>query len=285
MPPQTCWKNIKELCASCSFPFLTPKGSQELFICSDCMCPLHALSPNSRNTSITWMCFFKGYQFWSKVKENPKDNNHAQGKPYFGTNSNDIPLVCFSFFFLQRYNGQLTRNILALSQTPPKKKRLRPFIDLETGHNRRPFFRAVKRPPPHFFWPSPRLTHEQAVRELPQEVALRGTAAQLVPTDSRLAARGFLHRNCCGSKIGTQEWHPGRRKHGLKPAVPWWFKFDPQPNGETKAESGTPVCWLLRLKTSKRVQKQTRRAGGEMARLSVACLPYPQKGYRNNMPK
>ena len=26
------------------------------------------------------------------------------------------------------------------------------------------------------------------------------------------------------------KWNPGKWKHGLEPAVPWWFYFDPQPN-------------------------------------------------------
>ena len=24
-------------------------------------------------------------------------------------------------------------------------------------------------------------------------------------------------------------WNPGKWKHGLKPAVPWWLNFDPYP--------------------------------------------------------
>ena len=28
------------------------------------------------------------------------------------------------------------------------------------------------------------------------------------------------------------KWIPGKWKHGLKPAVPWWFNFDPYPNAK-----------------------------------------------------
>ena len=27
----------------------------------------------------------------------------------------------------------------------------------------------------------------------------------------------------------TSKWNPGKWKHGVKPAVPWWFHFDPYP--------------------------------------------------------
>ena len=27
------------------------------------------------------------------------------------------------------------------------------------------------------------------------------------------------------------KWNPGKWRHGPKPAVPWWFNFDPYPNG------------------------------------------------------
>ena len=27
------------------------------------------------------------------------------------------------------------------------------------------------------------------------------------------------------------KWNPGNWKHGPKPAVPWWFYFDPCPHG------------------------------------------------------
>ena len=27
----------------------------------------------------------------------------------------------------------------------------------------------------------------------------------------------------------TPKWNPGKRSQGLKPAVPWWFNFDPCP--------------------------------------------------------
>ena len=27
------------------------------------------------------------------------------------------------------------------------------------------------------------------------------------------------------------KWNPGKWKHGLTPAVPWWFSFDPYPHG------------------------------------------------------
>ena len=30
-------------------------------------------------------------------------------------------------------------------------------------------------------------------------------------------------------KNGYPKWNPGKWKHGLKPAVPWWFNFDPHP--------------------------------------------------------
>ena len=30
------------------------------------------------------------------------------------------------------------------------------------------------------------------------------------------------------------KWNPGKWKHGLKPAVPWWFNFDPYPYVECK---------------------------------------------------
>ena len=34
-----------------------------------------------------------------------------------------------------------------------------------------------------------------------------------------------------GSKIGSPpNWNPGKRKLGLKPAVPWWFNSDSYPN-------------------------------------------------------
>ena len=34
---------------------------------------------------------------------------------------------------------------------------------------------------------------------------------------------------------GYPKWNPGKWKHGLKSAVPWWFNFDPYPN--------TPEAW------------------------------------------
>ena len=34
----------------------------------------------------------------------------------------------------------------------------------------------------------------------------------------------------CGSKNSTQNGNPGKSKHGLKPAVPQWFSFDPHPH-------------------------------------------------------
>ena len=41
-------------------------------------------------------------------------------------------------------------------------------------------------------------------------------------------------RSGCGSKIGTPNGTlvNGHMSHGLKPAVPWWFNFDPYPFGE-----------------------------------------------------
>ena len=34
----------------------------------------------------------------------------------------------------------------------------------------------------------------------------------------------------CGSKNRYPKWNPGKWKHGLKPAVPWWISVDPYPN-------------------------------------------------------
>ena len=35
----------------------------------------------------------------------------------------------------------------------------------------------------------------------------------------------------CGSKSMYPKWNPGKWKHGPKPAVHWWFDFDPHPCG------------------------------------------------------
>ena len=32
-----------------------------------------------------------------------------------------------------------------------------------------------------------------------------------------------------GQKV-YPKWNPGKWKHGLNPAVPWWFNFDPYPS-------------------------------------------------------
>ena len=39
--------------------------------------------------------------------------------------------------------------------------------------------------------------------------------------------RGF--RSTGWSRMGTCKWNPGKWKHRPKPAVPWWFNFDPHP--------------------------------------------------------
>ena len=49
-----------------------------------------------------------------------------------------------------------------------------------------------------------------------------------------LASRKFSNwasQQCgCGSEIGIYpKWNPGKWNQGLKPAVPWWFNFDPYP--------------------------------------------------------
>ena len=35
---------------------------------------------------------------------------------------------------------------------------------------------------------------------------------------------------CLWVKNRHPKWNPGKWKQGLKPAVPWWFRFDPYPN-------------------------------------------------------
>ena len=34
----------------------------------------------------------------------------------------------------------------------------------------------------------------------------------------------------------TPKWNPGKWKHGLKPAVPWWFYLDPYPHANMGGE-------------------------------------------------
>ena len=50
----------------------------------------------------------------------------------------------------------------------------------------------------------------------------------------------------CGSKIGTPNGTPW--KHGLKPAVSWWFSFDPYPKvsfGEEGMAKLSPLSVIL----------------------------------------
>ena len=43
------------------------------------------------------------------------------------------------------------------------------------------------------------------------------------------------------------KWNPGKWKHGLKPAVPWWFHFDPYPFAfENEILSFSPLLVLNR---------------------------------------
>ena len=71
-----------------------------------------------------------------------------------------------------------------------------------------------------------------------------GKAAGLLPYGGLAfvvsqGAQGRLRRGSTGLltggtlrlwvKIMYPTWNPGKRKHGLKPAVPWWFNFDPYP--------------------------------------------------------
>ena len=56
----------------------------------------------------------------------------------------------------------------------------------------------------------------------------RQVQGRLLGSSAENGAKG-LETCCCGSKIGTPKWNPGKWKHGPKPAVPWWLNFDPYP--------------------------------------------------------
>ena len=37
------------------------------------------------------------------------------------------------------------------------------------------------------------------------------------------------------------KWNPGKWKHGQKPAVPWWFSFDPYPVDQTRPKEPSAI--------------------------------------------
>ena len=59
--------------------------------------------------------------------------------------------------------------------------------------------------------------------------------------------KAHLSRHGCGSTKRYPKWIPGKWKHGLKPAVPWWFHFDPYPheNGKGRDRSQLGARLLL----------------------------------------
>ena len=50
-------------------------------------------------------------------------------------------------------------------------------------------------------------------------------------------------------KNRNPKWNPGKGKHGLKPAVPWWLNFDPYPSQKKSKvpprQLGAPVYRTL----------------------------------------
>ena len=51
----------------------------------------------------------------------------------------------------------------------------------------------------------------------------------LADSFSRLVERDTKTHMAVGQKWGPKMGCPGKWKYGLRPAVPWWFYFDPYP--------------------------------------------------------
>ena len=82
---------------------------------------------------------------------------------------------------------------------------------------------------------------------VPTQVTARSTLAGLVfPRKSRSRRKWPWTNEMTGWKKGAPNETLEKRDQGLKPAVPWWFHFDPYPNEMT----GDMVCPFIVSRTN-----------------------------------